>query len=277
MKILPLHKAIEQIKNNSLIAYSGMQLNRAPIAAIHEIIRQNKKDLNIVSIPNPLAADLLIGAGCVSSAKLGFNGFSYEDGFVISPNWRKAAENKKIELYETDIFEILQGLKASSLGLKEIEVPGFKNTDYIEINKYKKTKNGIITKAIKPDFALIHAQAADKQGNVFIDDPLIENLLVKASKNIIITAEKTTELKKITIPKSQRDLGMKMTKEKITSVSAVKKGAFPTSCFKFYDYHLNHIRGYIKYSKQDNFKSYLDEFVFGTKNHDEFIKKVEEK
>lgn len=223
MQFLKLNEAVEQIKNNSLITYSGMQLNRAPMALLYEIVRQNKKNLDIVSIPNPFAADLLIGAGCIKNAKLGFNGFSFEDGFVISPNFRKAVENKKIKLYETDIFEILQGLKASALGLKEIEVPGFKNTDHIKVNKNKETENGIITKAIKPDFALIHAQAADEKGNVFIEDPLIENLLVKASKNIIVTVEKISKIKKITIAKSQRDLGMKMTKQKIKTIEELKE------------------------------------------------------
>ena len=266
MKFLKLNETVEQIKNNSLITYSGMQLNRAPMAALYEIVRQNKKNLDIVSIPNPLASDLLIGAGCVKSAKLGFNGFSYEDGFIISPNWRKAAEQKKINMYETDIFEILQGLKASSLGLKGIEVPGFKNTDYIKVNNCKKTEKGIITKAIKPDFALIHAQAADKQGNVFIEDPLIENLLVKASKNIIVTAERIVKLKNVTIPK-----------EKIVSISVVKKGALPAACFKFYNYHLDHIREYVRYARQGNFDFYLDKFIFKTKNHDEFIKVINRK
>lgn len=263
MEFLSLKESVEKIKNNSLITYSGMQLNRAPMAIVYEIIRQNKKNLNIVSIPNPLAADLLIGAGCVKKAKLGFNGFSYEDGFIISPNWRRAVENNKIELYETDIFEILQGFKATSLGLKEIEVLGFKNTDYIKINNCKETKNGIITKAIKPDFALIHAQAADEKGNVFIEDPLIENLLAKASKNIIITVEKISKLKKITIPK-----------EKITSISVVQEGALPTACFRFYDYHLNHVKEYIKYSRENRFKEYLDKFIFKTKDHSEFIEKM---
>ncbi len=266
MQFLKLGKAIGKIKNNSLITYSGMQLSRAPMAALYEIVRQKKKNMNIVSIPNPLSADLLIGAGCVKNAKLGFNGFAYEDGFIISPNYRRAVENNKINLYETDIFEIVQGLKASSLGLREIEVPGFKNTDYIKVNKCKETKNGIITKAIKPDFALIHAQAADKQGNVFIEDPLIERLLAKASRNIIVTVERiTNNLKNITIPE-----------EKITSVSVIKKGALPTACFKFYDYHLNHIKSYIKYAKEDNFDSYLRKFIFETKNHEEFIIKVKE-
>jgi glutaconate CoA-transferase subunit A len=263
MQFLKINEAVEQIKNNSLITYSGMQLNRAPMALVYEIVRQKKKNLAIVSAPNPLAADLLIGAGCVKSAKLGFNGFSYEDGFVISPNWRNAVEQGKIEMYETDIFEILQGLKAAALGLKEIEVSGFKNTAYIKINKCKKTKNGIMTKAIKPDFALIHAQVADSEGNVFVDDPLIENLLVKASSKIIVTVEKIAKLKKITIPQ-----------EKIASVSVVENGALPTACFRFYDYHLKHIKDYVKYSKQGDFGSYLDKFVFGAKNHDEFVEKI---
>ena len=115
-----------------------MELNRAPMALIFEIARQKKKNLKIISIPNPLAADVLIKNNCVREAIFGFNGFSYEDGFVIAPNWRKAIENGLIKWKETDILEIIQALKAAALGLNEIEVSSFKNTNYLKFNEYKK-------------------------------------------------------------------------------------------------------------------------------------------
>jgi glutaconate CoA-transferase, subunit A len=204
MEFTTLSQAISNIKDGSLITFSGMELNRAPMALIYEIVRQGKKGLKTISIPNPLATDVLIKAGCVKHATFGFNGFSFEDGFVIAPNWRRAVENESIQWKETDPIEIVMGLKASSLGIKEIEVPGFKNTDYLKFNKYKRViKNDekvILANAITPDFALIHAQYADKGGNVFIEDPLIDNLIANASKNIIVSVEKIVKkLDKITI------------------------------------------------------------------------------
>src|SRR3989338_9452899 len=130
MEFTTLAKAIEKIKDGSFITFSGMELNRAPMALIFEIARQKKKNLKIVSIPNPLATDVLIKNNCVKKAIFGFNGFSYEKGFVIAPNWRRAVENNLIEWKETDMLEIVQGLKAGAEGKKEIEVPSFENTGY---------------------------------------------------------------------------------------------------------------------------------------------------
>lgn len=253
MKIIKLDDAVKKIKEGSLITYSGMQLSRPPLAIIREIIRQDIKNLSIVSIPNPLCTDMLIGAGLVRSAMLGFNGFIYDDGFVISPNYRRYVEEKKLELYETDIFEILQGLKAGSEGLEYIEVLGIKGTDYVKVNKNKITDKGIITKAIMPDFALIHAQCADKEGNVYIKDPLIEDVLVKASKNVIVTVEEVKEkIEDITV-----------SKEKIASVSLEPNGSYPAACFPYYDYDKEELKRYVESCKKEKFKDYINEIKDG--------------
>ena len=165
MEFTTLSKAASKITDGSLVTFSGMELNRAPMALIYEIARQGKKDLRTISIPNPLPLDVLIGAGCVKRATFGFNGFSFEDGFVIAPNWKRAVENGLIEWKETDILEIVLALKAGSLGIKQIEVPQLKNTDYLKFNEYKKIKIGkdysVLANAVRPDFALIHAQSLD--------------------------------------------------------------------------------------------------------------------
>ncbi|HLC60975.1 MAG TPA: malonate decarboxylase subunit alpha [Candidatus Nanoarchaeia archaeon] len=241
MEFTTLAKAIEKIKDGSFITFSGMELNRAPMALIFEIARQKKKNLKIISIPNPLAADVLIKNNCVREAIFGFNGFSYEDGFVIAPNWRKAIENGLIKWKETDILEIIQALKAAALGLNEIEVSSFKNTNYLKFNEYKKSGGSIMTNALNPDFALIHAQYADRKGNVFINDPLIDKLIAKASKKVIVSVEKIADkLEEITIPA-----------EKIDFIVEIKNGALPTSCFKFYNYDAKKIREYLSNGKNN--------------------------
>jgi len=235
MEFVTLSKAVSSISDGSLITFSGMELNRAPMALIYEIVNQRKKGLKTVSIPNPIATDVLIFAGCVEHATFGFNGFSFEDGFVVAPNWRNAVENGSIRWKETDILEIILALKAGAKGIKEIEVPYFYHTDYLRFNNYKKSNNKIFTRALSPDFALIHAQYADRDGNVMVEDPLIDKLIADASKNVIVSVEKIVDkIDEITIPK-----------EKIRYIVELKGGASPTSCFKFYNYDSNKIRNYI--------------------------------
>ncbi len=239
MEFTTLSKAVSKIIDGSLITFSGMELNRAPMALVYEIARQGKKNLRTISIPNPLSSDVLIREGCVRHATFGFNGFSFEDGFVIAPNWKRAVENGLIEWKETDILEIVLALKAGSLGIKQIEVPQLKNTDYLKFNQYKKIKKGgresVLAEAVRPDFALIHAQYCDLEGNVFIEDPLIDRLIASASKKVIVSVEKITKsVNCATIPK-----------EKVDFIVHAKNGAMPTSCFGFYDYDLKGIRDYL--------------------------------
>lgn len=264
MVITELDKAISMVPDGAFITYSGMQLVRAPMAAIFEIVRQNKKGLTIVSIPNPLVGDVLVGCGLVKKMITGFNGFLYEDGFVISPNFRKAVEQGKVELYETDVFEILQGLKAATLGEEEIEVPGFFNSDYIKVNKCKLTDNGIMTKAISPDYAIIHAQAADSQGNVYLADPLIEELIINASKYVIVTVEEVKRIPEVTI-----------SKDKIQAVCVVKNGALPTACFGYYNHHGKYLKNYVNHVYEDRFEEYVKKYILDIKSHEDFIKKIE--
>jgi glutaconate CoA-transferase subunit A len=258
MKFTTLQKAISQIEgNSSLLTFSGMQLNRAPIALVFELIRQKKKNLSLITTPNPLPVDMLIGAKLVKYAKFGFNGFSYDYGFVISPNFRNAIENNLIEWQETDIYEILQNLKASASGKEFLPLNGMQGSDYLKYNNYKKEEGKIVVPPVKPDFALIHAQKADKEGNVFIEDPVTDKLLANASKKVIVSVEKVEEkLKEITIPN-----------DKINSIVEVPKGAFPTACFGFYDYNKEHIKEYIELSKQGKIEEYFEKYVNQKKNN----------
>ena len=246
MEFTDTENAISKIRGGSLLTFSGMELNRAPIAMVNEIVRQKKKDIRVIRIPNPLPLDILAKNNCVKSATFGFLGFSFEDGFVIAPNARRSIENGSIMWKETDILEIIQSLKSASRGLEEIELPYFFNTDYLKYNHYKKSKKGdaesLLIEPIRPDFALIHAQYADKEGNVFISDPLIDELIASASDNVIVSVEKIIpKLERITIPS-----------KKIDYLAKIENGALPTSCFGFYDYDPGTLRKYLGIEKKIN-------------------------
>jgi len=229
-RIKTKEQAIAGIKDGNTLVFSGMQLNRAPIALVKEIIAQEKKRLKLVGTPNPLPIEMLVKAGCAGETITAFNGFSYEHGFVISPAWRSAVEKGKIKCTETDAFEIVQRLRASAMGLPFMPMASMEGSDYCRLNEHKKvTFNGkevAIVEPLTPDYAIIHAHAADKKGNVFVDGALNEELLVNASKKAIVSVERIVDkLEKITIPYFL-----------VESVVEIPGGAKPTACVGEYNY-----------------------------------------
>jgi len=239
MKFVTREQAISDIKRGSSIIFSGFQLSRAPIALVNELIKQQIKDLEIISLPNPFPLDMLIKSKFVKKALFGFNGFSFENGFQIMPNWRKAIENNDIEYKETDVHEIIQALQAGIENKEYSIIDWIKDSDYVRYNNYKKVGGKLITPAIKPDFALIHAQRCDEIGNIEIDDPLTDNLVWKSANCVIVSVEEKVEsLDNITIPK-----------EKISSLVMIPKGAEPTACFGYYNYSLQGLNLHLNVEK----------------------------
>ena len=85
-KFLDIKKAVSMIEPNSRLIFSGMQLNRAPIGILFELIRQNftkEPKFKIVGTPNPFSMDIMLGAGLVSELEFCFMGFRTKKGFFI--------------------------------------------------------------------------------------------------------------------------------------------------------------------------------------------------
>jgi glutaconate CoA-transferase subunit A len=78
--------------------------------------------------------------------------------------------------------------------------------------------------AFYPDVALVHARAADERGNLYIEDPTTDLLVVGAARRVIATAEeRVPRLSRVTVPGFQ-----------VESVSLAPGGALPTGCTGLY-------------------------------------------
>ena len=74
-KVMPLREAIrEYVKDGSHISIGGFTINRNPMAAVYEIIRQGIRDLHLYAHSNGQGADELIGGGCVSRMDIAYWG-----------------------------------------------------------------------------------------------------------------------------------------------------------------------------------------------------------
>jgi len=241
--VVGLEEAISSVKDGSTIAFGGFQLNRAPIKIVEELIRQKKKNLNVISLPNPLPLDMLIREGLVKSAKFSFNGFNLPDQFVISPHWRKAIETGEIEWEEVDAYAIVQGLRAGAMGVPFMPAPQLEKSDHFKFMQAKMIKDPFgnqeiaVVPTIQPDFAFIHAQIADQKGNVQVFDPQIDLLLAQAAKRVIVTVEEILEN-----PLINSNLPYYYIKYLVSAPG----GAAPCSCFPHYDCDWDKLKEYLK-------------------------------
>ncbi len=74
-KKMTMDKAIEKfVFDGAHISIGGFTINRNPMAAVYEIIRQKKKNLHLYAHSNGHGVDELIGGGCVSRVEIAYGG-----------------------------------------------------------------------------------------------------------------------------------------------------------------------------------------------------------
>ena len=257
------------VKDGDLVTTGGATFHRAPMEFVRELVRQGKKNLNLVDREPAMDFDLLIGADCVKKIRAGMLAFEI---FGLAPNFRKRSEAREIITKEGACQPIIAGFRAAAMGLPSLPVKGMLGSDLLDISEeiggYKQVADPftgekmLAVRAIEPDIAVIHAQKTDEFGNVRIEGPLYEDVIkAKAAKMVVVTAEEL-------IPNSEfRRMPEATTLPHfiVDAVVEVPKGAYPCSCFNYYDADYDHIKEYLKAAAGDQFREYLDKYVFGRK------------
>jgi glutaconate CoA-transferase, subunit A len=177
-EIVSLAEAIARaVHDGDEVAMEGFT-HLIPFAAGHEVIRQQRRDLTLVRMTPDLIYDQLIGAGCVSRLIFSWGG---NPGVGSLHRFRDAVENSwpgPLQLEEHSHagmanryvagasgmpFAILRGY--SGTGLEGL--PGLDGEPAVRPITCPFTGERLTAvAALNPDVAIIHAQCADRAGNV---------------------------------------------------------------------------------------------------------------
>jgi glutaconate CoA-transferase, subunit A len=200
-KILPLADAVAELVNDGdRVACEGFT-HLIPFTAGHEIIRQQKKNLTLVRLTPDLIYDQMIGMGI--AAKLVFS-WGGNPGVGSLHRLRDAVEQQwpaKLEIEEFSHAGMVQAYSAGAAGLPFGILRGFTGTDLPKVNPQIKSITCPFTgeilaavPAIRPEVAVIHAQKADREGNVLIWGIIgVQKEVVLASKRAIVTVEEIVD------------------------------------------------------------------------------------
>ncbi len=280
-KLISIKNAADLVKDGSVLGLSGFSYMNPPMAIIREIIRQKKKNLTIVSGPTSgIETDILIGAGCVK--KVITSCVSFEQIAGIAPNFRKAVENQEIELWECDEAIWHLAIKAGTYNMPYAVYRGGIGSDIPSLNKDIEVikyygKKYLRIPAIKIDTAIIHAGIADEYGNVqfsnniFLGRTYCEKEIGLNANQVIASVEHIVPHEKILRNPQNTILSN-------VNVTKARFGCHPGASNGYYMPDLKHYKEYTKaaedtrINKTNTFQKYLDKYVYGVKNHDEYLK-----
>ncbi|KKM07129.1 hypothetical protein LCGC14_1737010 [marine sediment metagenome] len=259
-KLMSLEEAIStNVQDGDLVGIGGLSFWRKPISACRELIRQNKKNLNICTFVGGIEVDMLVGAGCVSEVRSCFVGMEI---FGMAPHYRKAVESATIKISEESEASIASGLRASYLKVPFMPLKGIIGTDLPKVRQDIRqfedplgsgTQLMALPK-IDLDVAILHVPYADERGNgniggaVWMDDDM-----AKTAKKTIITCERLVETEDIRYLPGKAQLPMQTT----DAVVKIPFGAHPTSVYPIYTFDALHIQSYLKMT----FKEYRRSFI----------------
>ena len=94
-KVMSAKEAVQEFVKDGVMLRSGGIALRKPMALLHEVIRQCKRDITLVTSGFTFDGDLMVGSGCISRLEGSYFGL---EALGLSANYRRAQE-KSIPQY----------------------------------------------------------------------------------------------------------------------------------------------------------------------------------
>jgi glutaconate CoA-transferase subunit A len=200
-EILSLEEAVaELVRDGDTVALEGFT-HLIPYAAGHEIIRQRRRELTLVRMTPDLVYDQLIGMGCARKIVFSWGG---NPGVGSLHRFRDAVENgwpAPLEIEEHSHAGMANRYVAGASGLPFAVLRGYVGTDLekradniapITCPFTDETLTAV--PAIRPDAGVIHAQRADREGNVQLWGIVgVQKETVLASARSLVTVEEVVD------------------------------------------------------------------------------------
>jgi glutaconate CoA-transferase subunit A len=265
-ELLSLPDAVESvIRDGDSVAFEGFT-HLIPFAAAHEVMRQRRRDLTVIRLTPDVIFDQLIGAGCVRKLVFSWGG---NPGVGSLHRFRDAVENDwphPLELEEHSHAGMANRFAAGASNLPFAVLRGYVGTDLPGRTPSIKSIECPFTgeqltavEALNPDVGVIHAQRADREGNVQLWGIVgVQKETVLASTRSLVTVEEIVdELEPfpgaIVLPHWT-----------VTCVAEARRGAHPSYAQGYYDRDNEAYRAWDPISRdREKFQQWLEQDIYG--------------
>ncbi|MFJ9553324.1 CoA transferase subunit A [Nocardiopsis sp. NPDC101807] len=199
--IVPLDEAVRDlVHDGDTVALEGFT-HLIPVAAGHEIIRQGLRDLTLVRMTPDIVYDQLIGAGCARKLVFSWGG---NPGVGSLHRFRDAVAHGwpvPLEIEEHSHAGMANRYVAGASGLPFAILRGYTGTDLIGNNPNIRAvtcpfsgQELAAVPAINPDVTVVHAQRADRDGNVQLWGITgVQKEAALAAERVLVTVEEVVD------------------------------------------------------------------------------------
>lgn len=231
-----LRQAIEDaVHDGDTVAMEGFT-HLIPFAAAHEVIRQRRSDLTLVRMTPDLIYDQMIGAGC--AAKLVFS-WGGNPGVGSLHRLRDAVEHGWPRPIELEEYSHAAMANAYDAGAANLPFAAFRGSpgDLARVNpNYRQVvcpfTGDTLTAvpAMRADVAIVHAQRADRAGNVLLEGIIgVQKEAVLAAARSVVTVEEVVDTFAGAPPNA-----CILPRWAIGAIAVVPGGAFPSYAYGYY-------------------------------------------
>ena len=298
-KLMPLDEAIRRyVRDGAHISIGGFTLNRNPMAAVYEVIRQNIRNLHVYAHSNGTGVDELIGGGCVAKLEIAYGGNGKAAPTCI--RFRKAVQERRILVEDYSNYMMSLRFLAGAMGVPFLPTLSGLGSDIAARWGFSKEMRNsdprlpddklivmdnpfgtwgdasrvLLVPAVNPDVTLLHVQAADAMGTCRIDGlPFADIEQAKASRHVIVTCEDLAPPEALRALPERNALAF----PHVSAVCHVPYGGYPTAVYRYYDYDAEYLRAYAEAAVDDQrFGVYQERYIYGVSSHAGFLERVGE-
>jgi glutaconate CoA-transferase, subunit A len=171
-----------------------------PFAAGHEIVRQRRRDLELIRMTPDLLYDQMIGMGVARRLVFSYGGNPGVGGLhrfrdAIEHDWPHA-----LEIEEHSHAGMANRYAAGAAGLPFAVMRGYVGTDLMAHTTVAPItcpftgERLVAVPALRPDVAIVHAQEADREGNVQLwGIPGVQKEAILAAERSLVTVERIVD------------------------------------------------------------------------------------
>ena len=261
----------ELVHDGDVVALEGFT-HLIPHAAGHELIRQGRRDLTLIRMTPDLIYDQLIGMGAARKLVFSWGG---NPGVGSLHRFRDAVEHGwpvPLELEEHSHAGLAAAWAAGAANLPFGVLRGYRGGDLTA-----HTRVAFVTcpftgeelaavPALRPDVAIVHAQQADREGNVQLwgITGVQKEAVLAAARSIVTVEEIVDELE-------PRPGAVVLPSWVIDAVALAPLGAHPSYAHGYYERDNDFYVAWDEISRdRDRFQAWIEQHVLGTADVGEY-------
>jgi glutaconate CoA-transferase subunit A len=267
----------------STVALEGFT-HAIPTAAGHEIIRQGITGLTLARMTADIVVDQMLAAGCISTLISSFVGNSSAGSLGEIRRRIEAADPEPLRFIEYSHHGMVCRYLAGAQRLPFYPIRSYFGSDLVEVNDELRLVESpypledgskeliYVVPPLNPDVTIIHAQRADRSGNVQMWGLTgVQAEAVFAARHAIVTVEEIVDDEVVRSDPNRTIIPS----HAVDAVVEVRMGAHPSFAQGYYDRDNDFYRTWAGISAdRDELLRWLQRWVYDLPDHSAYVEQL---